>query len=479
MTCSFSPCVPPSQTACTSCATLALCVLNSSVHFSPSRVQHLHWYVLCDALSRVPLRFLGLFLVSALCCSPTPSGPQVFSIKVKKPSPNVHSVLEPSPSSNYFNELMSSRKCFAHAVEQLASFPLARCAGIWLNNCHQHLWVGQVVLLNLLCNSLGLAQTSNSKFPCNWPTQWECMLPVSSFSGKAHEHSSALCGCFEDIALRFEVHLRFPELAQHAPRVPGCIDSCFPLLWRRTRSRSGLSPSILPLSSRLLPESTAVPLAPSPFAQTLIHLSRHNDILLSLQVLCNAHRPHCLVDLFVLQRCLRQNRRNTICNSDLRLPRQALTATVWRAAISFLARSVLAFLWVVNILAHQDHVSHSTPPLGQVLLPPGSAFVGMPGGVPSASSMPMPAHGSSFLSTCNRVPLLLQLFRLFCFCQLLRLRGCTLQFSHSSHSARQGQHSEVACCRRLPPFRFKLRLPADGTQNHPQILLFRVMCSVL
>ena len=34
----------PKNKACTSCATLALCVSKSSVHFFPSFVQHLHWY---------------------------------------------------------------------------------------------------------------------------------------------------------------------------------------------------------------------------------------------------------------------------------------------------------------------------------------------------------------------------------------------------------------------------------------------------
>ena len=47
VTCGSSPCVLPSQRARTSCATPALCVSKKLVQFSPSRIQHLHWYVLC------------------------------------------------------------------------------------------------------------------------------------------------------------------------------------------------------------------------------------------------------------------------------------------------------------------------------------------------------------------------------------------------------------------------------------------------
>ena len=61
VTYSFTPCVPPSQWACTSCATLAVCVSKNSVHSSPTFDQHLHWYVLCVSFSGA-LRLVGLLL---------------------------------------------------------------------------------------------------------------------------------------------------------------------------------------------------------------------------------------------------------------------------------------------------------------------------------------------------------------------------------------------------------------------------------
>ena len=62
-TSSFSPCVPLQNTACTSCATTALCDSKKSVHFLPRCVQHLHWFVLC-VLSQALRRVLGAFLVA-------------------------------------------------------------------------------------------------------------------------------------------------------------------------------------------------------------------------------------------------------------------------------------------------------------------------------------------------------------------------------------------------------------------------------
>ena len=50
-TSSFSPCVPPQNTACTSCATTALCDSKKSVHFLPRCVQHLHWFVFVSPFS--------------------------------------------------------------------------------------------------------------------------------------------------------------------------------------------------------------------------------------------------------------------------------------------------------------------------------------------------------------------------------------------------------------------------------------------
>ena len=221
-----------------------------------------------------------------------------------------------------------------------------------------------------------LAQTSNFKFP-NWPTQWECMLPVSSFSGKAHEHSSTLCGCFKDIALRFEVHFRFPELAQHAPRVPGCIDSCFPLLWRRTRSRSGHLTVVFETAARIHCRAACAKPICTDFDPSLAP-QRHSPLSavqcpsppLPCRPVCSPALPPPKSSKHHLQFGSPLAQAGPRCNSVE--SRHVLPGTFSAGLPS-----------VVNILAHQHRVSHSTPPLGQVLLPPGSAFVGMPGGVPS------------------------------------------------------------------------------------------------
>ena len=131
------------------------------------------------------------------------------------------------------------------------------------------------------------AQATNSELQCNWHNSnlpmelmvrnlslfwltvpivaWHASSGKSSFSVRlplcpamAHKpQRSAPC----TVALK-TLHLRFPELAHHVPRVPGCGICSFPFRWRRTSSRLNGYPDTSPSPLSSPQGAPGVPLAP-------------------------------------------------------------------------------------------------------------------------------------------------------------------------------------------------------------------------
>ena len=89
VTYSLNPCVPHNERACTSSASLTLCVSRRSMHFSPFFVQHLHWHVLCVSFSRTSpssrhVPGSGLVLLQYPARITFASGAQTFSTSIKE-----------------------------------------------------------------------------------------------------------------------------------------------------------------------------------------------------------------------------------------------------------------------------------------------------------------------------------------------------------------------------------------------------------
>ena len=158
-----------------------------------------------------------------------------------------------------------------HITRQARVFVQARLS----EHYRQHLLVGQVVSFNLLCHCFGPAQASDSELYCNWHNsklsvqnfgldllRMRSTVPISPRHRKESSRQFVLAsfqceefvlceasilsckcaqsrqqcafyGCLEHIALELEIHLRFPELTQHAPHPRSCSASCFPLCGER------------------------------------------------------------------------------------------------------------------------------------------------------------------------------------------------------------------------------------------------------
>ena len=145
VTYNFSPCVPPNQRACTSCAILALYPLSFNICIGTFRA---------FSLSGAPASCSRHFQIK---CAEI-FGVHFFFLKKKNSlKSSYNACTRSSPSSKSFSEFMSSSNSFAQGVAKNVSFP-----------CRQHLLVAQVDTVILLCRSYGPALASESELHCNW-----------------------------------------------------------------------------------------------------------------------------------------------------------------------------------------------------------------------------------------------------------------------------------------------------------------------